>query len=155
MSIAIDASYVTETLADLVRIDSVNPSLQADAAGETEIAHYVSRALSDLGLEVDTLESVPRRPSVVGTLKGMGGGRSLMLNAHYDTVGVAGMADPFGASISNGKLYGRGAYDMKGSLAACMGAAKALQLAGIGLAGDLVVAGVADEEHSSIGTSEV
>ncbi len=155
MSIAIDTEYVTETLADLVRINSVNPSLEPGAPGETEIARYVSAGLQDIGLEVNTHESVEGRPSVVGKITGMGGGRSLMLNAHYDTVGVSGMADPFAATVSDGKLFGRGAYDMKGSLAACMGAAKALQDAGIGLAGDLLVAAVADEEHSSIGTAEI
>jgi acetylornithine deacetylase len=78
-----------------------------------------------------------------------------MLYAHYDTVGVEGMADPFGAAVRDGRLYGRGAYDMKGSLAACLGAVQALRDAGTRLAGDLLVAAVADEEAASIGMEDV
>ena len=155
MSIAIDTDYIITTLTDLVRINSVNPSLEPGAPGESAIAEYVDHAMREMGLVVDRHESVAGRPSVVGRLKGMGGGRSLMLNAHFDTVGVTGMPDPFSASIRDGKLYGRGAYDMKGSLAACMAAVRALQQGGIGLAGDVLIAAVADEEHSSIGTAEV
>jgi acetylornithine deacetylase len=155
MSIAIDSEYLTGTLADLVRINSVNPSLVPGAPGESEIAGYVERSLREIGLEVDRLEAVAGRPSVVGRLAGMGGGRSLMLNAHYDTVGIDGMRDPLSGRVENGKLFGRGAYDMKGSLAASMAAVAALQRDGIGLAGDVLLAAVADEEHSSIGTAEV
>jgi len=155
MAVPIDTEYMTETLLDLVRINSVNPSLEPGAPGESEIADYVERSLGAIGLDVARHEAVQGRPSVVGRLRGMGGGRTLMVNGHYDTVGVGTMPDPFAARISDGKLYGRGAYDMKGSLAACMTAAKALSDAGIGLAGDVLVAAVADEEHASIGTAEV
>jgi acetylornithine deacetylase len=78
-----------------------------------------------------------------------------MLNAHYDTVGVDGMPEPFTGAVRNGRLYGRGAYDMKGSLAAGIAAAKALRDAGVRLAGDLLIAAVADEEHASIGTADL
>jgi acetylornithine deacetylase len=76
-----------------------------------------------------------------------------MLNAHMDTVGVDEMADPFGAEIRDGRLYGRGAYDMKGSLAACMAAVRTLARSGPRLRGDVVVAAVADEEYGSLGTA--
>jgi acetylornithine deacetylase len=78
-----------------------------------------------------------------------------MLNAHSDTVDVAGMAEPFSGAIRDGKLYGRGAYDMKGSLAACMAAAKALKDSDTRLRGDVLVAAVADEEYGSLGTSDL
>ncbi|MEE8526177.1 MAG: M20/M25/M40 family metallo-hydrolase [Thermoanaerobaculia bacterium] len=78
-----------------------------------------------------------------------------MLNAHLDTVGVEGMEDPFLPQIRDGCLYGRGAYDMKGSLAACLAAVKALNDAGVELAGDLLVAAVADEEYASLGTADL
>jgi acetylornithine deacetylase len=78
-----------------------------------------------------------------------------MLNAHYDTVGVTGMDDPFGAEVRDGRLYGRGAYDMKGSLAACVGAVEAIVRAGARPAGDIIIAAVADEEHSSVGTMDI
>jgi acetylornithine deacetylase len=155
MTLNVDRPYLTQTLQDLVRINSVNPSLAPGAPGETEIAAYTERALQEIGMEVTRLETAAGRPSIVGRLPGMGGSRSLMLNAHYDTVGVEGMADPFSAEVRDGRLYGRGSYDMKGSLAACMTAVKALQDAGVGLAGDLLISAVADEEHSSLGTLDV
>jgi acetylornithine deacetylase len=152
---AIDRLYLVDTLAELIRINSINPSLVPGAPGEEAIARYVERALRRLGLDVTTLESHPGRPSVVGRLRGAGRGRSLMLNAHLDTVGIDGMADALTPSIRDGRLYGRGAYDMKGSLAACLAAVKAVTEARAPLCGDLVMAAVADEEYASLGTAEV
>lgn len=151
----IDGSYLHETLAGLVRINSVNPSLAEGAPGEREIAGFIAASLQSSGLRAEIFEPEPGRMSVVGTLKGSGGGRSLMLNAHCDTVDVAGMAEPFSAAIRDGKLYGRGSFDMKGSLAACMAAAKALSDARIPLRGDVLVAAVADEEYGSLGTRDL
>src|SRR5258708_20666776 len=155
MSIPIDGAYLVSTLTDLVRINSVNPTLVPGGAGEAEIGEYVAGALARAGLDVRKIEPEPGRPSVVGILEGARTGRSLMLNAHYDTVGVDGMPEPFSAAIRDGKLYGRGAYDMKGSLAACMTAAKALADAGVPQAGNVLVAAVADEEYGSLGTASV
>lgn len=78
-----------------------------------------------------------------------------MLNGHMDSVGVEGMDDPFGAKIVNGRLYGRGSQDMKGSLASMIGAAKALAEADINIKGDLIIAAVGDEEYASLGTEHV
>ena len=142
-----------ELVAALVAIDSVNPDLVAGGAGEAEIAAFVAAWLREAGLEVHVDEAAPRRPSVVGVASGRGGGASLMLNAHMDTVGVEGMTRPFGPEVRDGRLYGRGAYDMKGSLAACMLAAA--RLASEGLAGDVLVAAVSDEEYASIGMLSV
>jgi acetylornithine deacetylase len=150
-----DRDFIVRTLVDLVRINSVNPSLSPDGAGEAEIAAYVASALASLGLEAATYEPQLGRTTAVGTLRGTGGGRSLMLNAHADTVGVDAMADPFSAEIRDGRLYGRGAHDMKGSLAAGIGAAKLLTDARIRLRGDFVVAAVADEEYGSLGTADL
>lgn len=151
----IDREYVTDVVRALVRMDSVNPSLVPGAAGEAGVASYVATTLRAIGMEVAIHEPEPGRPSVVGTLRGTGGGRSLMLNAHYDTVGVDGMKDPFAAEIRGERLFGRGAYDMKGSLGACMGAVHALHAAGLRPAGDVLIAAVADEEHASLGTFDV
>jgi acetylornithine deacetylase len=151
----IDTRWVDDVLRGLVRINSVNPSLVPGAPGEAEIAAFTAGLLRDLGLEVDVLESVPGRPSVVGRFAGTGGGRSLMLNAHYDTVGVDGMAEPFSAAIRDGRMYGRGSYDMKASLAACIGAVEALGRTGRRPRGDVLIAAVADEEAASIGTQDV
>lgn len=154
-AIAIDRSYLVETARRLVQIDSVNPSLVGGGAGEGEVAAFVTHTLEEIGLETRPFEPHPGRVSVVGRLPGQGGGRSLMLNAHYDTVGVAGMAEPFSGAVRDGRLYGRGAYDMKGSLAAQLAAAKALVDGGFSLAGDVLVAAVADEEYASIGTADL
>jgi acetylornithine deacetylase len=151
----IDSGYIRETLARLVQINSINPCLVPGAPGEAEIAAFVARSLQASGLTTETLEPAPRRTTVVGRLNGTGGGRSLMLNAHCDTVDISGMADPFSGEIRDGKLYGRGAFDMKGSLAACMAAARALAESGRRLRGDLVVAAVADEEYGSLGTTRL
>ncbi len=155
MSFSIDREYVIQTMADLVRINSVNPSLSANGPGEATIGAYVADALKALGLEVTTYELEPNRVNVVGILRGTGTGRSLLLNAHMDTVGVDGVVDPFGAEMRDGRLYGRGSQDMKGSLAAMMGVAKAFVDGGVKLAGDLLITAVADEEYLSIGSDDL
>jgi acetylornithine deacetylase len=151
----IDRTYLYQTLADLVRIDSINPSLTPGGAGERASAAYLTNAMQQLGLSVTQHEPAPDRISVVGTLRGTGGGQALMLNGHIDTVGVEHMPHPFSAEIRDGKLYGRGAYDMKGSVAAMLAAAKALRDAAVALKGDVLLAAVADEEYASLGTADV
>ena len=149
----IDEPYLTKLTQELVQIDSTNPSLSPDGKGEAEIGNYVAKKLKELGLEVTVQKIAPGRVNTVGVLKGSGGGKSLLLNAHMDTVGVEGMTiGPFGGELRDGRVYGRGAQDMKGSLAAMIAAAKALRDSGINLRGDLLITAVADEEHSSIGT---
>lgn len=154
-NLTIDHDYLVQTMVDLVQINSTNPSLSPDGAGEVEIGAYVADALNDLGLTVTTYDLGPKRVNVVGKMAGKGNGRSLLYNAHMDTVGVAGMTDPFAAAIRDGKLYGRGSQDMKGSLAAQIAAAKTLIDAGVELAGDLWVTAVADEEFLSIGSDDL
>jgi len=136
-----------------VRIDSVNPSLVPGAAGEAEAADFISGWMEAIGLETRLYEVEPGRPNVVGILKGIGGGRSLMLNGHMDTVGVDYYdGDPFDPVIKEGRLYGRGSVDMKGGLAACMAAVKTIVDSGARLRGDVILAAVCDEEYASIGT---
>ena len=153
MQLKIDEDYLITTTQELVRINSTNPSLSADGKGETEIAAYLALRMAELGLDVKRSEIAPGRENVVGTLRGRGGGRSLLLNAHVDTVGVEGMTiDPFGAELRDGRIYGRGAQDMKASAAAMLAVAKAIVDARIQLSGDLLLTFVADEEYLSIGT---
>jgi acetylornithine deacetylase len=145
----LSSSSLTELAAELVRIDSVNPDLVPGGAGESELAQFVAEWLTAAGLEVEVEEVAPGRPNVVGRARGSGGGSTLLLNAHMDTVGYEGMEAPLEPRVEDGRLYGRGAYDMKGSLAAIMVAgAEAVQA---GLRGDVLVAAVADEEVYSIG----
>ena len=146
-------NQLIQLLTDLVAIDSINPDLVPGAAGEAEIAQFVAAWLEKTDIEVEIDEAAPGRPNVIGIVRGSGGGKSLMLNAHMDVVGVAGMTDPFTPRIEGNRLYGRGAFDMKGSLAACMVAtarAKAMNLAG-----DLIFTAVVDEEYASIGTASI
>ena len=142
-------SSVGELAAALVAIDSINPALVPGGAGEREIASFVADWCVAHGFEVEVLGD--ERPSVVATKRGSGGGRSLLLNGHLDTVGVAGMEAPFEPRIEGDRLYGRGAYDMKGALAAILLAASDVT----GLRGDVIVTLVADEELASIGTEAV
>src|SRR5579863_1218488 len=147
-------SEVIDLLARLVAINSVNPDLVPGAAGEKAIADFCASWLAERGFEVHRLEQRPGRPSIVGFARGTGGGRSLMFNGHYDTVTLAGYAgDPLKPERRGGRLYGRGAFDMKSGVAAMMVAAARAKTAK--LAGDLIVACVADEEHASFGTEEV
>ena len=152
----IDQSYTLQMLKELVKINSINPKLSPDGKGEKEISSFIANELTNLGLEVNLYEVEKGRFNVVGTLKGKSQGRSLLLNAHMDTVGVEGMLEnPFSAEIRNGRLFGRGAQDMKGSLAAMLGAVKSLTESDETLAGDLLFTAVADEEHASIGSDDL
>lgn len=138
-------------LEELVAIDSVNPSLVPGARGEADIARRVTAECIAAGLSVEVVEIAPGRPNVVGVLEGRAPGPALMLCGHLDTVGVDGMDVPFRPERREGRLYGRGAQDMKGGVAAMLGAARVLAERG-GLArGRLIVAAVVDEEHASIG----
>jgi acetylornithine deacetylase len=147
------SSDLEKLTCELVAIESVNPDLVATGSGETKLATFVAQWLKAEGLAVQVAEPVAERPSVIGVLAGSGGGASLMLNAHMDTVGAGGMKDPFVPVVRKGRIYGRGAYDMKGSLAAIMIAAREAKK--LKLQGDVIVAAVADEEVASIGTSAV
>jgi acetylornithine deacetylase len=153
--LSIDTGYITRVLQDLVRINSVNPVLDPAAPGERAIAEYVGETMAALGADVRYHEPKAGRVSVVATLGGSAPGRSLMFNAHADTVDVAGMPEPFSGDLRDGRVYGRGAFDMKGGLAAMMGAVKALADAGSPHAGEVLLAAVADEEYASLGTEEL
>lgn len=144
-----------QLLSDLVAINSINPDLVPGSPGEAEIAGYIARWLERAGLEVQLVESASGRPNVVGIAPGTGGGKTLLLNGHMDTVGVAGMPDAHQPRIDRaaGRLYGRGAYDMKGGLAAAMFAVAQAQKQR--LRGDVIFTGVVDEEYASLGTQDL
>jgi acetylornithine deacetylase len=149
-------TLAAQTLAlteQLVAIDSVNPALDDAHAGETEIARFVVDWCTARGIETQWIEPVVARPSVIARVRGRGAGRALMLNAHLDTVGVTGMAQPFTPTRANGFLHGRGACDMKASMAVCL--ITLARAAREPFAGDLLLTAVSDEEHGSIGTSSV
>jgi acetylornithine deacetylase len=138
-------------LADMVRIDSTNPDL-AGGPGEAAFAAHLARLMERLGMEVDLWDALPGRPNVVGTLRGAGEGRSLMLLGHLDVVGPWG-PDAFTPEVHKGRMYGRGAADMKCGFAAALLAVEGLLATGARPAGDLLVAGVIDEEWESAGAA--
>jgi acetylornithine deacetylase len=153
---SVDSEYITTTLAELVRTKSINPAFaDGEPSDERAIATRVGTMMRTLGMDVTEYEPEPGRVSVVGRLRGSGGGRSLLLYGHIDTVGVTAMPEPFSAHVRDGKMYGRGAYDMKGGVTACLAAVKALRDAGATLGGDVLIACVADEEVASIGMADV
>lgn len=154
MTTAANALDPIALLQQLVAIDSINPDLVPGAAGEAAISAWCGDWLGERGFEVSVLEERPGRPSVVGIRRGTGGGRSLMLNGHLDTVGVASyQGDPFSGDLREGRVFGRGAFDMKGGVAAILVAAA--RASARDLAGDVLVTLVADEEFGSLGTEEV
>jgi acetylornithine deacetylase len=140
-----------ELLRDLVAIDSVNPSLVPGAAGESAIAERIAAELRGCGFDVRVSDAAPGRTNVVALLEARQRGRALMLCGHSDTVGVEGMNAPFDLIERDGKLFGRGAQDMKGGVAAIVDAARTIAEGGLLRAGRLVVAIVADEEYASVG----
>jgi acetylornithine deacetylase len=145
---ALDNEAIALTL-ELVACDSTNPQLVPGGAGEAQVAAIVARRLEAAGLEVEVNDVLPGRPNVVGRLVGTGGGPSLMLCGHLDVVGAAPPA--FEPVVRDGRIHGRGTIDMKSGLAAAVVAAERLAASEAPLAGDLIVAAVADEEWASAG----
>jgi acetylornithine deacetylase/succinyl-diaminopimelate desuccinylase-like protein len=145
----LEVGALRDLLAELVRIPSVNPAIAPDEAhGERAVAEFGRGWLEARGIEAWLEEAAPGRPNLVARVRG-GEGLTLALCAHIDTVGTAGMDRPFMPRVEADRLYGRGAYDMKGGAAACMAAA--VTLAADSFPGTLLVALVADEEHASVG----
>ena len=136
-------------LHDLVAVNSVNPSLVPGAPGEAAVADVARAAMTAAGLDVVLQEAAPGRPNVIGLLDGREPGPAMMFCGHIDTVGVEGMTAPFTPRMEDGRLYGRGAQDMKGGVAAMIAAAGVL--ARSWTRGRLIVAAVIDEEHMSLG----
>jgi succinyl-diaminopimelate desuccinylase len=151
---AVDEAATVDLARRLVQTPSVyRPD---DPSGnETAAAELVARELRDLGLEVRVEEAAPGRPNVIADWAGAGEGPLLLLEGHTDVVTegdpAAWSVPPFGGVIAGGRLYGRGAADMKGGLAAAIGAVRALHRAPLRLPGRVRLAIVADEEGMMLG----
>jgi acetylornithine deacetylase len=152
MEIHVNEQRVTQLLGSLVKIESINPTLVPGGSGEMKVASFLVDYLKENGIEAKLQIAAKGRPNAIGILRGTGGGKTLLMDAHLDTTSVEGMEDPFSGFIWGGKVFGRGAGDDKGGVAAAMEALIALKESGLQLAGDVIVAGVADEEYGSIGT---
>lgn len=141
-------SPVLQTLADLVRINSVNSSYEG-GPGEGEIAAYVRCFFEQRGIEVWEQEVLPGRPNVLARLPGLDSNRRIVLEAHTDTVSVKGMTiPPFEPVIRDGKMYGRGSCDTKAGLATMMHALASLKEDGITPPCEVLLAAAVDEEFS-------
>ena len=138
-----------QLLDELVAINSVSPTL-TDGPGEAEIVEYIAILLRDIGLNPEVQTVAPKRANVVVTIAGTDDAPALLLNAHVDTVGTEGMDDPFTVRREGDRLYGRGTYDMKGSVAVMLVLAE--RLVETPPPGDVILTFVADEEDHSIGT---
>ena len=150
----IDESELVELTRDLVRIPSVvRPG--DPTATEADVARHVRTWLAKEGFATETHEVAPGRPNVVAWLGDKGDGKSLLLEGHTDVVTEGDPLEwshaPFGADLVDGRIYGRGAADMKSGLAAAMVAAAAIQRSGAGLRGRLVVGALVDEEADMLG----
>lgn len=140
-------SDVVSLVADLVKIPSI-------CGEEKRVANFVADWLEKNHLPVQTVEVKPNRPDVITRLKGEKPGPHILLNGHMDTVEVGNgwTRDPFGAQIEDGKMYGRGAIDMKSGLASILWAAAACRQEGGPRRGELIVTAVVDEEALDWGT---
>jgi len=155
----IDASLTHEILRELVAVDSVNPTLVPGAAGEAAAAQFLCDFLRRQGIAAELEEAAPGRPNVVALISPSAAppasaekkSAALAILAHIDTVGAGDMLDPFTPRERDGKLYGRGALDIKSGVAAMCSAAIAVRNSGM-LKKPLLVAAVVDEECNSIGT---
>jgi len=144
---------------DLVRlfaIPSVNPFGGEATKGqrELEMANHLLAEFKSLGLETGSWEVAPGRPNVWGRLRGGGDGHAVMLVGHLDTVGIDGYPEAHLPRISEGRVYGRGACDMKAALACYLEVVRILRENQIALAGDLIISGLSDEEDLMIGSKD-
>ncbi|PZO77984.1 MAG: acetylornithine deacetylase [Mesorhizobium amorphae] len=146
-----DRDFVVDLTRDLVRIPSVNPKFETGYGlnREGDVQSLLEPILKDEGFATEQFEALPGRPNLIGE-KGGSEERSLILCGHIDVVPVGALkewtVDPFGGEIRDGRLYGRGSIDMKGGVAACVAAMRAINRAGITLDGRLALHSVVDEE---------
>ena len=142
---------IVSFLQEMIGFETENPRLcDTEPGAEAKLQDYLADRLKSNGLETDVWEVYPQRPNLAATLKGSDGGRSLLLNGHVDVVPIGDKSqwkyDPWAGQVSDGKLWGRGAVDMKGGIAAMICAMEAIQRAGLKLKGDLIINTDIDED---------
>ncbi len=152
-------------VSEIVKIPSINPKIpyanaNVEPDGETKVSEFLKPIMEDMGLEVDMFAEAEGRNNIVGVSKGTGGGKSLIFNGHIDVAPPGPLSDwtvaePFSGKILDGKIYGRGAADMKSGNAAAIIALKSLLRAGYHPTGDVILQNVVGEEwmETEIGTN--
>lgn len=147
----IDEEKLIRMTSDMIQI----PSYPGVRNQETGVARYIKEVFDQRGIPCEIKEVADGRCNVIARLEGKKPGKTILFNGHMDTVKADGMEDAFTAKLVDGKLYGRGASDMKGPLASMMGAMIALKEADALEEGTVIFAGVVDEEHKSLGTIDL
>jgi succinyl-diaminopimelate desuccinylase len=154
----VDEAELIDLTRALIRISSVVRPGEPSAT-EAAVAQHVETWLAKQGFDLEVREAAPGRPNVVAWLGEKGSGKSLLLEGHTDVVTEGNPAEwthpPFGADLVDGRIYGRGAADMKSGLAAAMVAATAIKRSGAPLNGRLVVGALVDEEGDMIGVKHL
>jgi acetylornithine deacetylase/succinyl-diaminopimelate desuccinylase family protein len=149
-------SELVDAVSEAIRIPSINPRYPGQdyddvVGGEGDVARYLVRLYDEIGCEADLFGIEPGRENCVGVLRGRGGGRSLIYNGHIDVV-PPGPAegwtdgDPWSGRVRDGKIWGRGACDMKAGVVAQAFALRALRTADVALRGDVILEAVVGEE---------
>jgi acetylornithine deacetylase len=149
---AVDIQRLLDLASALIQIPSENPP-----GNERPVAEFLASYLSDLGLPTELLDFAPGRTNVLSCLAGPRPGPHLIFNGHIDVVpaGDGWSLDPYKPEVRDGRLYGRGAADMKGGVAAMIAAVEAVRRVEIPLHGTLTLAFVADEEVGGSGTRQL
>ena len=146
-------------LRDLVSLPSVNPmgrDLQGDFVYEYRVTDYLEKFFRDLGVEYERQNIAPRRDNIVARFQSAGAKKTILLEAHQDTVPTDNMTiDPWGARIENGKLYGRGACDIKGGMTAMLTAFARIAKEKPAGAANVIMACTVDEEHTFLGVQRL
>ena len=144
---------ITNLAQKLIRIPS------DEIAGEQEVCEYLSDILKSLGMKVRLQEVLPKRPNIIAEVLGGNNGKSIMFNGHIDTVPIGNIekwnTDPYKAIIKDNKLFGRGATDMKGSIASMIIAIKYIMNNVENFNGKIIFTGVMAEETTGLGTQKV
>ena len=155
-----DNDHVVALTQDLVRIPSVNPKFQTGEGinRESDVQDRIETELKELSCDIKRWDALPERPNLTGDIAGSEE-KSLILCGHVDVVPVgnedAWEREPFGGQLDAGKVWGRGAVDMKGGLSCCISAARAIRKAGIELDGRLSIHAVVDEEAGGFGAIDL
>lgn len=154
---ALDPAWIARVLQEMVSIRSENPFDDPPAPGyrEQEMAEYLDGQLAGLKVRTEWREVRPGRPNLFGYLPGEEGHFTLALAGHTDTARTTGYPDAYHVRLEDGKVYGRGACDMKAALAAYLAVAKVLQESRTALRGNLLLCFNVDEEYQMLGSKAI